>query len=368
MGCVSSKRIEDAVVVYRPPPSSFAVFDVNAIEQPWLKGDGDGDGDDHDSQDDDDKPSHVPAPILAKLNAAIEDSPHSWDEDSIRKALEDLKPKLKALPPPESSPKQASAAPPPDSPAARPRLPRKSFSFHTLEELEAKSKPKPTSASETKRVDSPWKPELKRFHSSRTTESITTSGEVPKSLKENIFIVRDKQEREKEGKPGGFVRPDPLADFEEICPPGGGDAVVFYTTSLGGVRRTYEDCHRVRQLMETHQVVFDERDVALDGGFRSELRELLGEAAAVPRVFVKGRYIGGAEEVVALNETGRLSRILNWARVERGVGRLGCGGCGGARFVPCLECGGSCKVVVGGERQRCGECNENGLVQCPVCA
>jgi glutaredoxin domain-containing cysteine-rich protein 1 len=42
-------------------------------------------------------------------------------------------------------------------------------------------------------------------------------------------------------------------------------------------------------------------------------------------------------------------------------------GCGGARFVPCWECGGSCKVVVGDGVERCGKCNENGLIMCPIC-
>ncbi|KAK6129940.1 hypothetical protein DH2020_036334 [Rehmannia glutinosa] len=360
MGCTSSKRIEATVDVYRPAPSSFAVFDVNAIEEPWLNGDAD--DDDYDSHDDQ-KPSHVPNPILEKLKA-IEDAPRSWDE--VSKALEDLKPKLNAAAAaavPDPNPKKGSATPPAqNSPAAKPRTPRKSFSFHTLE-AGSQSLPKPTD--QPKRANDP------RFNSTRTESKTELKNgfhpEVPKSLKENIFILRDRQEREKEGKQGGFVKRDPLSDFEEICPPGGADTVVVYTTSLGGVRRTYEDCNRVRQLMETHQVVFDERDVALDGGFLTELRGLLGEGAGVPRVFVKGRYIGGAEEVVGLNETGRLSRILNWARVERGAGRLGCGGCGGARFVPCLECGGSCKVVVEGKKERCGQCNENGLVHCPAC-
>lgn len=49
-----------------------------------------------------------------------------------------------------------------------------------------------------------------------------------------------------------------------------------------------------------------------------------------------------------------------------------CGGCGGVRFVPCDACSGSCKVFVaddedGGAFRRCPECNENGLVRCPVC-
>ncbi|KAL3844460.1 hypothetical protein ACJIZ3_001863 [Penstemon smallii] len=332
MGCTSSKGTVD---VYSPAPSSFAVFDINAIEEPWLKPP-------VHREAPDEKPSNVPAPLLEKLQA-IEDAPRTWDE--VSKALDDLN-SLPAPPAPDSTPTPNQKPPP-----------RKSFSFHTLEELESKPGLKKAQSTNTRsRVEVAPKPE-------------SGTGEVPKSLKDNIFILRDRQEREKEGKSSGFVNKwNPLNDFEEKCPPSGENVVVVYTTSLGGVRRTYEDCNRVRQLMETHMVAYDERDVSLHGGFLSEMRELLGEGVGVPRVFVKGRYLGGVEEVVGLNETGRLSRILNWARVERGVGRMGCEGCGGARFVPCLECGGSCKiVVVGGQRERCGECNENGLVHCPVC-
>lgn len=71
--------------------------------------------------------------------------------------------------------------------------------------------------------------------------------------------------------------------------------------------------------------------------------------------------------MVALNEVGKLRRILRraGAGAETGGGR--CEGCGGARFVPCLECGGSCKVIKGETKERCGVCNENGLVHCPLC-
>lgn len=81
------------------------------------------------------------------------------------------------------------------------------------------------------------------------------------------------------------------------------------------------------------------------------------------------RYVGGVEEVVGMNEMGRLGRLLRAARVERGVGWKACEGCGGARFVPCLECGGSCKLILKGDiiKERCPKCNENGLIHCPAC-
>lgn len=360
MGCANSKRIDDVVTdIYRPPPSSFAIFDIHSIEEPWLKSTVDG------NQQSDEKPNRLPDPLLEKLNA-IEDAPRTWQE--ISKALEDLKPTL-TTPTPTPPPAPKTNPPAQDSKGSPDKsIIRKNASFHTLEELDVK-------VTESKKSDSVAKTDLKKFQANKVEPQSAVIQPIPevasgggyKPVKQNIFIVKDRLEREKEGKSAPIVKRDPLSDYPEICPPGGAESVVIYTTSLGGVRRTFEGCNRLRSILEYHRVVFDERDVSLHSGFLHELRELLGDSAHVPRVFVKGRYIGGEEEVVGLNETGRLGRILNWARVERGAGRLGCEGCGGARFVPCWDCGGSCKVVVEGEKQRCSSCNENGLVECPAC-
>lgn len=121
-------------------------------------------------------------------------------------------------------------------------------------------------------------------------------------------------------------------------------------------------------------MVFEEKDVFSHAQFLKELKDMLGRKCEeggmvnVPELFVKDRYIGGVDELVEPNETGRLNRLLNSAKVERGMGRQKYEGCGAVRFVPCFECGGSCKVVVAaGKKGRCGECNENGLVHCPAC-
>ncbi|QCD85144.1 uncharacterized protein At5g39865 [Vigna unguiculata] len=344
MGCASSKGVDVAAVPYRPAPTSFAVFDINAIEEPWLKHLNESTTQVHQDK------TPLPAPILHKLNMLdATDAPQSWDE--VSKTLQDLKPVITK--PPQTSPPQ----PPPQQP--QPQPPQKTNSFHTLEELDAKTKPKPE----------PTKPDSVKPEAVKPAVAVVNVARGSK-LKDNVFIMRDRMEREKEEKESAFerLRRDPLSAFPEKCPPGGSETVVVYTTSLRGVRKTFEDCNRVRDVLETHRVVFDERDVSLHGEFLREVKELVGEAVALPRVFVKGRYVGGLEELVELNETGRLGRILRATRVERGIGRQTCGGCGGARFVPCLDCGGSCKIVVDGvEKQRCPKCNENGLVHCPSC-
>ncbi|CAN6203067.1 unnamed protein product [Urochloa humidicola] len=170
--------------------------------------------------------------------------------------------------------------------------------------------------------------------------------------------------------------PDPLLDFPARCPPGGERAVVLYTTTLRGVRRTFEDCNVLRALLENLAVAFQERDVSMDRGLRDQLWAVTGEKAVPPRLFVRGRDVGGAAQVLALHEEGRLVPLLppsapaTEKKLDPAFGGGGkCEACGGLRFVVCGECDGSRKVFDGGRGggARCRGCNENGLVMCPLC-
>lgn len=160
---------------------------------------------------------------------------------------------------------------------------------------------------------------------------------------------------------------NPLWNFEEKCPPGGANAVVLYTTTLRGIRKTFEDCNNVRDALESYEICISERDVSMHLEFRNELRKLMGgKLVTVPRVFIKGRYIGGADEVLKIHEGGKMAELL--AGIPTALAGRVCDGCGGVRFVPCMECSGSCKLVNDDNMVvRCPECNENGLIQCPIC-
>ncbi|RRT81333.1 hypothetical protein B296_00002440 [Ensete ventricosum] len=156
-----------------------------------------------------------------------------------------------------------------------------------------------------------------------------------------------------------------LQSFEEKCPPGGADTVVLYSTTLRGIRKTFEDCNTVRALIESYGVHIVERDLSMDSGYREELRLLMGrKEVKVPIVFVKGRCVGGAEEIVRLEEEAKLGVLLE------GLPRATkwCEGCGGLRFMMCMGCNGSCKVLDSEKKKvKCGGCNENGLIHCPIC-
>ncbi|RZR77231.1 hypothetical protein BHM03_00002243 [Ensete ventricosum] len=165
------------------------------------------------------------------------------------------------------------------------------------------------------------------------------------------------------------------------CPPGGEGKVVLYFTSLRGIRKTFEDCWAVSMILKGYGVRVDERDVSMHAGFKEELIDMLGPGYGgnrLPRIFADGNYLGGAEEVRHLHEAARLGKLLECCETMPSRGKGGsvmsaCEGCGDVRFVPCETCSGSCKVFVeeqdydvGGFR-RCSDCNENGLVRCPLC-
>lgn len=164
-----------------------------------------------------------------------------------------------------------------------------------------------------------------------------------------------------------------LLEFEEKCPPGGSDSVILYTTSLRGIRKTFENCNTIRFLLGSFRVLYDERDVSMHMEFREELWRTLGGRVIPPRLFIKGRHIGGVDEVVGLHEQGKLKNLVNGIPRSPTSGRP-CKGCGGLRFVLCFSCNGSRKVVSEEVADSgapfpvsCVECNENGLVKCPIC-
>ncbi|TVU16293.1 hypothetical protein EJB05_39849, partial [Eragrostis curvula] len=188
----------------------------------------------------------------------------------------------------------------------------------------------------------------------------------------NAFQEKIERRRSSKGGPKAqLLRP----------PPGGERKAVVYFTSLRGVRKTFVDCCAVRSILRGYGVRLDERDVSMHAVFRAELAALLGPGPAIslPRVFIDGRYLGGAEDVQGLHEAGELARALEGcdAAPARKLGFMeACAACGDVRFVPCETCYGSCKVFVEeeeeddddvGEFRRCPDCNENGLVRCPVC-
>ncbi|XP_039010959.1 uncharacterized protein At5g39865-like isoform X2 [Hibiscus syriacus] len=196
------------------------------------------------------------------------------------------------------------------------------------------------------------------------------------NLSKSTTFSRSSLQKKFESGNDSALEPLLIDKFEQMCPPNGGNRVVIYTTTLRGIRKTYEDCNAVRSAIQSFGIVICERDISMDQGFREEFRELmkgkekeLTSKMTPPRVFIKGFYIGGAEEVMRIIDEGWFGELLEGLPKKR-AGEV-CHGCGDVRFLPCFRCNGSCKMAVEGQRTvvvRCTECNENGLVHCPVCS
>ncbi|CAN6198239.1 unnamed protein product [Urochloa humidicola] len=210
----------------------------------------------------------------------------------------------------------------------------------------------------------------------------------PGIVRARVSVLQEKI-NVKTKKPSNKASPPALAAAPPTPPPPPESAgcVVVYLTSLRWIRQTYEDCWSTTAVLRGYGVRVDERDLSMHAGFKDELRSVLGGGGdgdggrppppRLPQVFADGRYLGGAEEVRRLHEAGELAAALEACDEAPCAGKGGATGaqdacCGGVRFVPCDACSGSCKVFVededgAGAFRRCPECNENGLVRCPVC-
>lgn len=147
--------------------------------------------------------------------------------------------------------------------------------------------------------------------------------------------------------------------------------IVVYMTSLGAVRPTFDACRAVRSILQGFRVMVEERDLSMETSFKDELHKIMlqtgreNKAGGLPRVFIGGRYVGDADDLRQMNETGELQKLIEGLPA---VSRSVCECCGDFRFIICQNCFGSrkCYKQKGGLRI-CMMCNKNGLIRCPIC-
>ncbi|MED6220438.1 hypothetical protein PIB30_044852 [Stylosanthes scabra] len=89
---------------------------------------------------------------------------------------------------------------------------------------------------------------------------------------------------------------------------------------------------------------YGEHDVSIDSRFKEKLRKLMGtKEVKVPVMFMKGRLVGGAKQVVKLEEEEKLT--LPFEGIPTAVGAGGCEGCGGVRLLMCVACNGRVIII-----------------------
>jgi len=69
-------------------------------------------------------------------------------------------------------------------------------------------------------------------------------------------------------------------------------------------------CVRAKMLLERRGVEFEEIDVSGDPELRTKLVEMSGGRRTVPQIFVNDAIIGGYEELMALDDAGKLDDLL----------------------------------------------------------
>ncbi len=80
--------------------------------------------------------------------------------------------------------------------------------------------------------------------------------------------------------------------------------VVLYTTMMCPY------CFRAKQLLEDKGVPFTEIDVGMDPDMREEMAVRSGGRRTVPQIFVGTTYVGGSDDLYALERAGKLDALL----------------------------------------------------------
>jgi glutaredoxin 3 len=68
-------------------------------------------------------------------------------------------------------------------------------------------------------------------------------------------------------------------------------------------------CARARRLLDTKGVPYEEIDVDVVAGARAEMQARSGRST-IPQIFINDQHIGGADDLYALEQEGRLDPLL----------------------------------------------------------
>jgi glutaredoxin 3 len=80
--------------------------------------------------------------------------------------------------------------------------------------------------------------------------------------------------------------------------------VTIYTT------RFCPYCSDAKALLRRKAVAFEEIDVSGDRAGRAAMTERAGGRTSVPQIFIKGRHVGGCDDLYTLDAAGELDPLL----------------------------------------------------------
>lgn len=80
--------------------------------------------------------------------------------------------------------------------------------------------------------------------------------------------------------------------------------VEIYTKTFCGF------CIRAKRLLDMKKVDYQEYSVDMGGEKKAEMVQRANGRMTVPQIFVDGRHVGGCDELMALEQQGRLDELL----------------------------------------------------------
>lgn len=72
-------------------------------------------------------------------------------------------------------------------------------------------------------------------------------------------------------------------------------------------------CHRARQLLSSKDVAFSEYDIWAETARREEMIQRSGGRTTVPQIFIDGIHVGGCDDLMALEASGKLDAMIGKA-------------------------------------------------------
>ena len=69
-------------------------------------------------------------------------------------------------------------------------------------------------------------------------------------------------------------------------------------------------CYRAKRLLDDKGAEYNEFDITMGGPKRAEMLERAPQARTVPQIFIGDHYVGGSDELSALNRNGKLDELL----------------------------------------------------------
>ena len=69
-------------------------------------------------------------------------------------------------------------------------------------------------------------------------------------------------------------------------------------------------CFRAKRLLDEKGVDYTEFDVTMGGPKRDEMLQRAPNAMTVPQIFIGDTYVGGSDELAALEREGKLDALL----------------------------------------------------------